>query len=382
MRIVYCLDELEAVGGIERVTIAKANALSQVRGNEVYLVVAYDRKEPSLSVDPAVKIVSLDVRYYDDKQQSKIGRLIYMRKLRKEHSAKMQKCLDGISPDIVVSTGMSEKHFLGKLHLTTNPVRIREFHFYKYYRRTLANGFYEKMLARLSEIVDYRSSIKGFDRIVLLTEQDKNDNWKGRNNVEVIPNPLIALPEKVSTLNNKVVIAAGRLVNQKNFSSLISAWKMVSERHSDWELRIFGDGPKRQELEEQIDGSGLSSCVFLCGFSDDIQKEMCDSSIYVLSSICEGFGMVLVEAMACGLPVISYNCPCGPKDIIEDGKDGFLVSMNDAKQLAGRINTLIEDEELRRKMGKEALDASRNYLPVIITGMWMNLFRKLKQEKG
>ena len=379
MKIVYCLDELEAVGGIERVTIAKANALSRVPGNEVYMVVAYNRKEPSLAVVPSVRIVSLDVRYYDDKQQSRLGRLFFMRKLRKEHSAKMQKCLDRIIPDIVVSTGMSEKHFIGKLHLSTNPVRIREFHFHKYYRRTLASGLYETMLARLSEFVDYRSSIRGFDRIVLLTEQDKNENWKGRDNVEVIPNPLITHPEEVSTLDNKVVIAAGRLVNQKNLSSLISAWKLVAERHPDWELRIFGDGPMRQKLEDQIVDCVLSDCVKLCGFSDNIEKEMCDASIYVLSSICEGFGMVIIEAMACGLPVISYDCPCGPKDIIEEGVDGFLVPLNDERQLAEKIITLIEDRALRSRMGKIALETSTKYLPEKISEQWMNLFRLLSQ---
>ena len=379
MKIVYCLDELEAVGGIERVTIAKANALSQVPGNEVYLIVAYDRKEPALAVDPAIRIVSLGVRYYDDKQQSRLGRLLYMRKLRKEHCAKMQKYLDSINPDIVLSTGMSEKHFLGKMQLSVNPVRIREFHFHKYYRRTLAIGLYETMLARLSEFVDYHSSVSGFDRIVLLTEQDKNENWKGWDNVEVIPNPLIALPEEVSALDNKVVIAAGRLVNQKNFSSLISAWKVVAARHPDWELRIFGDGPMHQALEAQIAGNDLSDCVMLCGFSDNIQKEMCDASIYVLSSICEGFGMVIIEAMACGLPVISYDCPCGPKDLIEDGVDGFLVPLNDEKQLADKMVALIEDETMRGRIGKAASETSKKYLPEKITEQWMSLFRSLSK---
>lgn len=297
---------------------------------------------------------------------------------RKEHRRKTEEFLDHIDPDIVISTGMSEKHFLCKINLSSNPAFVRECHFHKYYRRMLAESPYEMLVTRLSESLDYYCSIRKFDRIVLLTEQDREDNWKGWNNVEVIPNPLITIPDIIATLENKIVIAAGRQVRQKNYSSLISAWRIVNASHPDWELRIFGDGPKRPELENQIESMGLTGRIKLLGFSDDIQKEMSEASICVLSTICEGFGLVIIVAMSCGLPVVSYDCPCGSKDIISDGINGFLIHQGNEQQLGDRITNLIDDENLRLRLGAAALETTKMYQPELIAGLWMNLFRSLR----
>ena len=185
-----------------------------------------------------------------------------------------------------------------------------------------------------------------------------------------------------SPLTEKRVIAAGRLVRQKNFASLIRAWKEVHAKHPDWKLDIYGEGSLKTSLEKLIADLQLEGAVCLQGKTQEIFKEMTNSSIFVLSSIYEGFGLVIVEAMSCGLPVVSYACPCGPKDIIEDGKDGFLVEVNDEQTLAARINQLIEDEELRRQMSQAALQKSEKYKMERIIPMWMDLFEKLKREKG
>ena len=378
LKIVYCLDEIEAVGGIERVTIAKANALSRIPGNEVYLAVAYARKAPSLPVDPAVKIVDLDVRYYDDKDLSRTGRMVFLFKKRKEHRRKMEKLFNELAPDIAISTGMSEKHFLSRLSVSPRPAYIREFHFYKFHRKVLNKSLFEKLAARISEFKDFNFSVKRYDKIVILTEEDKEKNWTGWKNIEVIPNPVVAQADRIASLDNNVVVTAGRLVEQKNYESLISAWKIVSDKHPDWELRIFGDGSMREELQKQIEDSNLSDKVKLCGFTKDIPKEMGEASMYVLSSLYEGFPLVLVEAMSCGLPVVSYMCPCGPNDIIRDGKDGFLVAMNDEKQLADRIMTLMEDKDLRKRMGAAAKEKASYYRPDVIIERWMNLFKSIR----
>lgn len=199
----------------------------------------------------------------------------------------------------------------------------------------------------------------------------------------VIPNPITDVPNVAhSETKEKRVIAAGRLVNQKNFASLIRAWKEVQAKHPDWELDIYGEGSLKTSLEKLIADLQLEGAVCLQGKTQEIFKEMTNSSIFVLSSIYEGFGLVIVEAMSCGLPVVSYACPCGPKDIIEEGKDGFLVEVNDEQTLAARINQLIEDEELRRQMSQAALQKSEKYKMERIIPMWMDLFEKLKREKG
>lgn len=166
----------------------------------------------------------------------------------------------------------------------------------------------------------------------------------------MIPNPLSNYDDRVSSLNAKQVIAAGRYMPQKGFDLLITAWRLVSDRHPDWLLRIYGDG-MREELQQQIDRLKLQENCILEHTVTNIVDKYCESSIFVLSSRYEGFGMVLVEAMACGVPPVSFACPCGPKDIISDGEDGFLVENGNVFALAEKICRLIEDEKLRKRMG-------------------------------
>jgi glycosyltransferase involved in cell wall biosynthesis len=382
MKVVYCINQLERIGGTERITIAKANALSELQGNDVYIIVSYNRKaNDSIAISGNVKVVDLDVHYYDDCGYNRISGLFFYLRKRKEHRKKLELALNTISPDIVISVGGAEKQFLPTLKIISNPVFIREMHFHKNYRRLLATGFYEKTIARVVEFIDYCFNINKYNRIVVLTEGDKNDNWKNNPKVVVIPNPLTSIPLQVSTLENKIVIAAGRLVKEKNFGSLISAWSYVTHNYPDWHLKIFGDGNKRLQLQAQIDSNNLSDYITLCGFTDDILLEMSNASIYVFSSLCEGFGLVIVEAMSCGLPVISYDCPCGPKDIITHGINGYLVHLNDEKDFAERISMLISNESKRKKMGNNALERSRYFSMNRVIEMWMALFCELLNSR-
>ena len=140
-------------------------------------------------------------------------------------------------------------------------------------------------------------------------------------------------------------------------------------------MRIYGDGELKQALHDQINQAGLQDNVFLMGFSNDMATALRQSSIFAFSSLVEGFALVIVEAMECGLPVVSYQCPCGPKDIITDGKDGFLVQVNDEQMLAEKICSLIEDEDLRRQMASEAKLRAQHYHVENIAQQWMALFK-------
>ncbi len=379
MKIVYCINQLEQIGGTERITIAKANALSEVPENDIYIIVAYNRKEnDSILVNKKVKVIDLDVHYYDDFSYNRISGLFFYFKKRKEHRKKLELALNNLLPDIVISVGGAEKQFLPTLKISSNPVFIREMHFHKYYRRVLATGLYEKFLARMGEFVDYHFNISKYDLIVVLTEEDQKDNWKSNPKVVVIPNPITEISHRQSSLQNKVVIAAGRLVKQKNFQSLISAWVDVNQQYPDWKLKIFGDGEKRQELQNQIDSNGLSNKVLLCGFTNNIFDEMAEASIYALSSLCEGFPLVIIEAMGCGLPVVSFACPCGPKDIVRNGYNGFVVPFGDEKRLSNNLILLMSNKELLLKLGSGALESSRHYTMDLIVDKWQSLFIKLR----
>ena len=169
----------------------------------------------------------------------------------------------------------------------------------------------------------------------------------------------------------------GRLHPVKNFSSLIRAFKLVAQRHPDWTLKIYGQGEMEATLQRQIDESGLQQQVLLMGFTSNVQEALRCASICALTSLSEGFALVITEAMECGVPVVSYQCPYGPKDIITDGKDGFLVPLNDESTLANRICTLIEDETLRQNMGTVAKMNAKSYQIERIIEQWMDTFNNL-----
>ena len=194
--------------------------------------------------------------------------------------------------------------------------------------------------------------------------------------MEVIYNPLPFFPEQVSDGNRKQVIAAGRYVPQKGFDRLIPAWQLVARKHPDWVLRIYGDG-MRAELQQLIDSLGITSSCILEPTVPNIVEKYCESSVFVLSSRFEGFGMVIIEAMACGVPPVSFTCPCGPRDIIDDGKDGLLVEDGNIEELAEKICYLIENEETRKEMGRQARVDVQRFKIENIAEQWKQLFESL-----
>ncbi len=377
MKIVYCLNSICYVGGIERVTIVKANALAELPRNEVYIMVTDNHgRTLTTPLSDKVHLIDLDVNYYHDDWKSKWHVLKGIVVKRREHKKKLTEKLNRIQPDIVVSVGQAEKYFLPSIR--GNWAKVRELHYEKNFRQRLATSLREKLSAKLSDWYDYKFKIKYYDQIVVLTEEDKEKNWKEYDNVSVIPNPVSFESDAVATLENKKVVSGGRLTSQKNYASLIRVFRKVADRHPDWTLDIFGEGPQRKQLEEQIVALGLSENVFLRGNTSNVESELSEASCLVLSSIFEGFGIVLTEAMQMGLPVVSYACPCGPKDIIREGEDGFLVQVGDEEALAERICRLIEDEDMRQRMGRNAKENVKRYSTDNIIGMWMELFGKLK----
>ena len=256
-------------------------------------------------------------------------------------------------------------------------VFVREIHSSSDYRQKAGNSLYTKILYRISEFYDYKFVIKKYDQVVVLTREDKDRFWKNNNKVVVIPNPISIQHNQYSVLKNKTVISIGRLEREKNYGSLVHSWVKVHAEHNDWKLEIWGAGSERKNLENVINNLSLQDSVLLKGVTDDVISVLEKASIFVMSSKYEGFCLAILEAMSCGLPVVSYDCPCGPKDIITEGKDGFLVPMGDEQALAKRICYLIEHEDERRTMGDAALEKSKQYAQDIIIDKWMNLFKNL-----
>ncbi len=379
MRIAYCIDSINNVGGIQRVTVAKANALVEVPGNEVFILFADHSGERVLDVSPKVRVVDLGVDYYKDDWKSRWNVLKGIVIKRSLHRRRLEEVLHEVNPDILVSVGQSEKNFLPRIQ--GKWATVREIHYVKDYRWKAAQSIFDKILAFGGDLLDYSFNIKKYDRIVVLTHEDKELNWKDNPKVAVIPNPVEVRSGHISALNEKRIIAVGRLVQQKNFASLVNAFSLVAMRHPDWRLDIFGDGPEKSRLQTLISSLGLDDKIRLRGNTNRVIEEMVGSSMLVMTSKFEGFGVVLIEAMSVGLPVVSYACPCGPKDVITNGKDGFLVPPEDEMVLAERLCSLIENDSMRREMGQEALENVKRFSIETVVAQWMDLFRKLVEER-
>jgi glycosyltransferase involved in cell wall biosynthesis len=171
-----------------------------------------------------------------------------------------------------------------------------------------------------------------------------------------------------------LVISAGRLDYQKGYDYLIPAWSAVAKKHPDWHLNIYGEGALRDSIQKQIDELKLTNVITLCGRTSDISEKYAQHSIYVMSSRAEGLGLVLLEAASCGLPLIAYDCPSGPSEIIENGKNGLLVGrVGDIKGMADAICTIIENEALRNEMGEKALQMVERFSIQNIKKEWMEV---------
>ena len=254
-----------------------------------------------------------------------------------------------------------------------------EFHLSRYYRLAANVKGIHRIMA-LYRLWQDKLYAKKFDRFVVLTSEDA-EQWGFMPNLCVIPNPICESNQKATVQNSNIVIAAGRHVPQKRFDLLLDAWAMLQpELKSCWSLNIFGDGQLESLLKDQINRLGIQDSAHIYQPSKDIFKEYAKSAFLVLSSEYEGFGMVLVEAMSVGLPVVSFDCKCGPRDIIDDEKNGLLVPMGDCQALSRAISRLMTDEQLRQKMSLNAKLSSESYSENVIMEKWIRLFDELNER--
>ena len=375
MRIVYSTESVTRNGGIQTVTIIKANALAEIEGNEVFIIVPHINGESPRKISPKVHLINLDIKeYWVSVWKQPARNRTYKRLLQNE--------LEKIGPDIVISTGLQDRNFLPRIRVSSNPVFIREIHFMSSYRRYVDEGLKEKVLARWSEFLDYGLSINRYDRIMLLSKEDVMKNWPRNHKAVYMPNPLTVTSHVQSSLSEKKAIAVGRLCRQKHFDALVKAWKFVAEKYPDWILEIWGgNGPLYDRLKSLISELDLENHVFLKGETPDISAKMADSSMIISTSIFEGMPLVLLEALSAGLPIVTFNYMYGADEIVTDGENGFIVEEDDLVSLAERIGQLITDGDLRKKMGEKSYEASRKFLPEVIALRWMDLFQSVRAEK-
>ena len=214
------------------------------------------------------------------------------------------------------------------------------------------------------------------EAIVTLTNDDAEDWRKVSNHVHVIPN-LVHLNDtnQYSDCTAKRVLFVGRFEEQKRIGELFRIWQLAHPKFSDWKLDLYGDGSLWEEYKREADALNIN--IEIHKPTAQIMDVYRNSSVFVMTSLYEPFGLVIPEAMSCGLPVVSYDSPYGPPGIISDGEDGFLIPMHDIQAFANRLCQLMGNEELRKEMGKRAIVSSQRFSADKIMPMWKELFEKL-----
>ena len=385
MKIVYLLPGgLFNSGGMERVITNKANYLAGKPGYDVSIVTTEQLGRPVFyPLSDKVHLYHLDIGIYtnfgkENYIQKVSSRFLKIRKYRKA----LKKLLYEISPDITISTLGIDIDFLDKIR--DGSCHLGELHFPGNYRQLMAYQMYTSSVPILVEKVRTRLlkiKCRKLTRLIVLTKEEKM-NRKDADNVEIIPNPLTYFPEKISACTSKKAIAVGRLVREKGFDQLIESWRIVHKKHPDWTLSIFGSGSQKEALLALISLYNLDSVIEIHDPVKDIHSCFLEHSIMLFPSRClDALPLVLIEAMSCGLPLVAFDAPCGPKDIITDGKNGFLVPAGNIELFTEKVCRLIESEELRRTMGNSARQMSFDYQEDKVMNQWVKLFEQVTSNK-
>ncbi|MBR3287360.1 MAG: glycosyltransferase family 4 protein [Bacteroidales bacterium] len=378
MKIVYLIHSLCNPGGMERVLLHKVRWLSACGGYELLIVTTDAHGRPPFYVFPeTVRMVDLDINYSDDNDRPALAKIASYFRKRRLHHRRLAELLGRERADIVVSLFPSESSFLPDLR--DGSKKILELHFGRYFRLQYGRTGILGLADRFRTWQDRRLAQR-FDRFVVLTREDRCD-WGDMPNICVIPNAAEALSDTPADVSVHRVIAVGRLDYQKSFDRLIAVWAAVTRDPAwpggDWRLDIFGQGPWRDRLQHQIDTAGISGSVALHAPVTDIGREYVRSAMLVMTSHYEGLPMVMLEAMACGLPVVSFGFKCGPADLIRNGVNGFVVPDGDLDGLKDALLCLMNNLPLRQAQASAALETAAGYSEESVMKKWEDCFRSI-----
>jgi len=375
MTLLFVIDQVYIHGGIERVLSIKANYLALNPKNKIHIITTEQKnKEPLYSFNPQITFHDIDVNYHRNKSYYHPLNLIKLPK----HILKLKKVIKKIKPSaIVVCSHSTDTYFIP--FINKNIPKIKEFHFSKHIEKKyrLKQGLtLKKIFYKFADYVESK-----YHKLIVLNVDEKN--YYKTSNVVVIPNPLTFYPETTSNLSHKVVIAAGRIAPVKGYDTLIDIWEIVSKKEKEWQLHIYGAGTPAyvQFLQDKINVKNLNKSILLKGATNAVEKKMLSSSLFAMTSHNECFPLVLLEAQACGLPIISFDCPHGPKNIITDNT-GTLIPLYDKENYASSLLNMISNTKILKEMGKNSRINALNYSLEEVMGEWQKMFNSLLNPKS
>lgn len=380
LKIVYVTPALYMAGGVERVLTLKANYFAEHFGYDITIILTEGKGKPLFyPLSDKIKIVNLDINFEELWTCSFVKKVFVYLKKQRIFKKRLSEALMTLRPDITVSLLRREINFIndipdgsrkiGELHINRANYRNFDAEEAGQLKRLFAKWWSGRLL----------SHVRKLDRLVVLTDKDR-ESWVELDDVVTIPDPLSLTPTSVSPLSEQRVVAVARYSHEKGIDLLLQAWSEVEKQNSGWRLDVFGDGDRRpyERLMAQLHING-AHCQ-LHGRTNNVEHEYLKSSLFVLSSRFEGFGMVLTEAMACGLPVVSFDCPWGPRAIIRDGEDGLLAENGDTHALAQQLLRMMGDDRLRSQMAANAVQNVQRFSIAHIAAQWKALFDDVLQK--
>ncbi|SHK54164.1 glycosyltransferase family 4 protein [Xylanibacter ruminicola] len=381
-KIVYCTPALYSAGGTERVVSVKANYFADVLGYDVTVIVTEGKNGNSFfPLSDKVKVINLGLNFEELWNISFFRKtLLYLHKQRKYRKL-LTKELMSIRSDITITTLRREINFInsindgskkiGEQHLSRTNYRKIDSRFSKYYEKIFFWWWKDRVVSNLLKL----------DKLIVLTN-DAVAEWPELTNIRMIPDPLSIKVNGSSSLTSKRVITIGRYSYEKGYDILLRIWSVVEKKSTDWQLDVFAMGDPTPYVKMMDDLSIDKKRCHLHSSVVDVEEEYLKSSILVQPSRTEGFGLVIVEAMACGLPVISFDCENGPRSIVTNGEEGFLIPTFDIELFSSRLVQLMNDVDLRKNMGAKGRKKSRCYQIESVGNRWKLLFDELMQKDG
>ena len=359
MKIAIVIADISLQAGTERAVCNLANILAEKHSVQIISICSCTNAKCQYSMNPDVDVAHLGMTLDGNIFQKIRNRMVLISKLKKY----------ALEQNIDVMIGARRIISFLFIFLSSRRKRIACEH-YNYRQAPLLNKIARRLL------------YPRLDAVVLLTHHDaEHYTFVPEKKRFVIPNSLSFSCDTPSDCENKRIITLGRLDPVKGYDYLLQAAVKLKKEIPNWHIDIFGSGDDEEMLKELAKKLQVDDFVSFHPPTKEVTKELCNSGMYVMSSRFEGFGMVLIEAQECGLPIVSFDCPEGPSAVIHDGEDGFLVPLADTDALAEKIITLAKDQEMRKRFGQTAKINCQKFSPEKVGEMWLDLIKRLTEKK-